>query len=129
VSDVVITPTPIPTPGTPETHSLSRAACLALLEAGGRGRVAATMRAVPIIIPVSFTLFGEDVVFSPGLGEGFSRAVANSVVAFETDCVGSDGSVRWDVQVTAVATAITGQGRAAGFRLSTEIITGWQAGD
>jgi nitroimidazol reductase NimA-like FMN-containing flavoprotein (pyridoxamine 5'-phosphate oxidase superfamily) len=85
------------------------------------------MRAVPIIIPVSFTLFGEDVVFSLGLGEGLSRAVANSIVAFESDHIGSDGRTLWDVHVTGRARTLSEETEAPDFRLSSEIISGWRA--
>jgi nitroimidazol reductase NimA-like FMN-containing flavoprotein (pyridoxamine 5'-phosphate oxidase superfamily) len=107
---------------------LARAACLALLAPGGHGRIASTMRAVPVIIPVTFSLFGDDIVFSPGLGDGLSRAIANSVVAFGTDHVGSDGRAIWNVHVTGVARPLAHGRQAPGFRLSSEIITGWQAG-
>jgi uncharacterized protein len=110
-------------------ESLSRADCLALLAPGGRGRVAATSRAVPIIIPVTFSLLGEDVVFVLGREDGrdaLARAVANSVVAFETDQVGSDGHSRWDVHATGVATTCR-EAATPGFRLSTEIVSGWRA--
>lgn len=106
--------------------TLARAACLALLAPGGHGRVAATMRAVPIIIPVTFVILGEDVVFSPGVGPGLSRAVADSVVAFEADQVGSDGQALWEVHVTGVARALTQTTNAPDFRLSSEIIAGWR---
>jgi len=89
--------------------------------------VAATMRAVPVIIPVTFVLFGEDVVFSPGAEAGLSRAVANSVVAFETDHVGSNGRSVWGVHVTGVARTLTNEASNPDFRLSSEIITGWGA--
>ena len=88
-------------------QSLDRAACLELLAPGGHGRVAATMRAVPVIIPVTFTLFGEDLMFSPGSGPDVARAVADSVVAFETDAIGPDGCAVWDVHVTGVARTLT----------------------
>jgi len=109
--------------------SLTRAACLALLAPGGRGRVAATMKAAPIIIPVTFSLFGEDVVFSPGGSDVLSRAVKNSVVAFETDHVDGDGRTVWDVHVTGVAGTFAGEGEQPGFRLSSEVMTGWRAAD
>jgi hypothetical protein len=108
---------------------LTRAACLALLAPGGRGRVAATMKAAPIIIPVTFSLFGEDVVFSPGVSDALSRAVKNSVVAFETDHVDGNGQRVWDVHVTGVAGTFTKQGEEPGFRLSSEVMTGWRAAD
>jgi hypothetical protein len=86
------------------------------------------MRAAPVIIPVSFSLFGEDVAFSPGRAETLARAVANSVVAFETDHNGSDGRSQWSVHVTGVARTLTDESKPLGFRLSSEIITGWRAG-
>jgi|HubBroStandDraft_6_1064221.scaffolds.fasta_scaffold1262883_2 hypothetical protein len=112
-----------------ERESLSRTDCLALLAPGGHGRVAATSRAIPVIIPVTFTLVDEDVVFVGEDGvdgqDGFPRAVANSVVAFETDPVGAD-EFRWYVHVTGVATPCREAARP-GFRLSTEIVSGWRA--
>ncbi|MDQ6614653.1 MAG: pyridoxamine 5'-phosphate oxidase family protein [Actinomycetota bacterium] len=107
---------------------LTRAACLALLALGGDGRVAATKRSLPIIIPVRFTLFGDDIVFSPGPGESLSPAIANSVVAFQADHIGSDGTALWGVHVTAVARTLADGPEAPTFRLSSEIITGWRAG-
>lgn len=114
-------------PESARRQSLTRAACLALLAPGGHGRVAATMRAVPVIIPVRFALAGDDVVFSPGPGEHLVRAVANSVVAFETDHVGPDGLASWGVHVTGVATTMaTQEGREARFRLSCDVLSGWR---
>jgi hypothetical protein len=91
--------------------------------------VAATMRAVPVIIPVTFTASGDDVVFSPGCGEGLAHAVADSVIAFETDRVGVDGRVLWEVHVTGVARRVTSDVTASEFRLSSEIVSGWRSGD
>jgi hypothetical protein len=85
------------------------------------------MRAVPIIIPVRFVLFGADVVLSPGPGAGLSRAIEDAVVAFETDGIGDDGRPLWDVHVTGVARAFNEAPGLFGFRLSTEIMTGWQS--
>jgi uncharacterized protein len=110
-------------------ESLSRSDCLALLAPGGQGRVAATTRAIPIIIPVTFSLVDEDVVFVVGREDGLdglAGAVANSVVAFETDPVGSEGHSRWYVHVTGVATT-SHEAATPGFRLSTEIVSGWRA--
>jgi nitroimidazol reductase NimA-like FMN-containing flavoprotein (pyridoxamine 5'-phosphate oxidase superfamily) len=108
--------------------SLDRADCLKLLAAGGRGRVAATMRAVPVIIPVTFTLSGEDVLFSPDSGPDVVRAVADAVVAFETDAIGSDGRAVWDVHVTGVAKSLSSGTEPPHFRLSSEVMSGWQQG-
>ncbi len=106
--------------------SLSRADCLSLLAPGGLGRVAASRRAVPVIIPVKFTVVDEDIVFVPGAEDGVSRAITDCVVAFETDAVRAEGQVVWDVHVTGVAAAFLVQIGAPAFRLATEIITGWR---
>jgi len=100
--------------------------CLSLLGHGGHGRVAASIGAVPVIIPVSFALVGGDVVFSPGPGDRLSRAVAGCVVAFETDSVGAEGQAVWGVHVTGVARPLPAQPGAPAFGLPTEIISGWR---
>jgi len=101
---------------------------MSLLAPGGHGRVAGTLRAVPVIIPVSFTLVDDDVVFDPGAGEGLSRAVGGAVVAFETDHAGPDGRPLWSVHITGVATASGAGLLPAGFRLSSRLMSGWRAG-
>lgn len=60
----------------------------------------------------------------PVLGEGLSRAIANSVVALETDRAGPDGGALWEVQVTGVARMLSDDTGAPDFCLSSEIITG-----
>jgi nitroimidazol reductase NimA-like FMN-containing flavoprotein (pyridoxamine 5'-phosphate oxidase superfamily) len=117
----------VPTRELPARRPLTRAACLALLGPGGHGRVAATMKAVPVIIPVTFALFGEVLVIGLGSEPDLSRAVANSVIAFETDHVGSDGLLRWGVHVTGVARSFSDESRKPSFRVSSEIVTGWRS--
>jgi hypothetical protein len=104
---------------------LTRGACLQLLASGGQGRVATTAKAIPVIILVNFTLFGEDVLFRPGSGENFSSALADAVVAFETGEVGSGRRAAWDIHVTGVARPFADEAQA--FRLSSEMINGWRA--
>jgi hypothetical protein len=113
-------------------RALSRSACLRLLSSGGQGRVAATSRAVPVIILVNFTLVGEDLVFRPTSGAGLAPALSDAVVAFETDELGSDRQVVWDVHVTGVAQLVTdgassGPTGAPAFCLSSAVMIGWQA--
>jgi len=81
---------------------LSRDECVALLAPGGVGRVAVTMRALPVILPVGFSLVGEDVVFDTSAGTRLAAAVAGAVVAFEADDVDPTGRA-WSVCVTGVA--------------------------
>jgi hypothetical protein len=122
---------------TRDRESISRSECLALLASGGHGRVAASMRAVPVILSVRFALLGDDLAFSPGQGDDLARAVTNSVIAFETDHVDAQGLPQWGVHVTGVARASTGSPEGPPtddaenlrFRLSPEIIWGWRAVD
>ena len=114
-------------PHLPIRQPLTRRACLALLEPGGHGRVAATMRAIPVIIPVSFALIGEDVAFTPGGGAGLAQAMENAVVAFEADQAGPDGHTAWEVHVTGVARRVCGGADKPGFQLASHVITGSRA--
>ncbi|MCU1455697.1 MAG: hypothetical protein JWN46_3843 [Acidimicrobiales bacterium] len=109
--------------------ALGRRACLALLAPGGHGRVAASTRALPISVPVQFEMVGEDVVFTLGVDEAISRAVAGSVVAFGTGHAGGGVRPAWDVHVTGVASSLGGPSPRPGFRLSSAVVSGWQAND
>ncbi|MCU1344973.1 MAG: hypothetical protein JWL70_1239 [Acidimicrobiia bacterium] len=106
--------------------ALSRADCLALLAPGGHGRVAITMAALPVIIPVSFTVANDEITFGACWGQGMARAVAQSVVAFQTDYRGPSGYAEWGVHVTGIASDAAGDAATATFRLSAEIISGWR---
>jgi hypothetical protein len=124
-----MTPPGACTEGSADRVKLTRSACLALLAPGGRGRVAATMRALPVIIPVSFTFDAGEIIFGGRLDADVAKAVAGSVIAFETDHIGPDGLIDWDVHVTGVARAPLDQTGAAPFRLAAEIISGWCSGE
>lgn len=107
-------------------RALTRGACLRLLSPGGHGRVAATAKAVPVIILVSFALSGEDIVFRPTVGDGSSPVLADTVVAFETDELGPDRRAVWDVHVTGVAQLIGDDALPFAFRLPSDVMGGWQ---
>jgi hypothetical protein len=86
------------------------------------------MRAAPVILPVSYTLDGDDIVFSPGYEPKLARAVADAVIAFETDHIDAHGQVQWDVHITGVARPLQPPTDPPTFRLSSDLITGWRAG-
>ena len=131
--DVIVGPAPddpVPGVGTGAVRrTLTRSECLERLSAGGRGRVAATMRAVPIIVPVTFVFEDEAVVFSTGRTEGLARAVANAVVVFECDDLGTSGDGLWGVHVTGVARVAGDPAAGPRFRLGSEYVSGWRVGD
>lgn len=84
---------------------LSRAECLALLGDSGMGRVAVTMHALPVVLPVCYAVLGDDVIIRTGTGTKLYAAVNHAVVTFEVDCL--EGDDRWSVCVTGVAAPVT----------------------
>jgi nitroimidazol reductase NimA-like FMN-containing flavoprotein (pyridoxamine 5'-phosphate oxidase superfamily) len=86
---------------------LDRQRCLDYLSAGGLGRVAVNVGALPAIMPVHFALDDDQVVFSVGAGSVLHRATRDAVVAFESDGVEADGRRQWSVMVTGIARHLT----------------------
>jgi nitroimidazol reductase NimA-like FMN-containing flavoprotein (pyridoxamine 5'-phosphate oxidase superfamily) len=91
---------------------LDRQQCLDYLSAGGLGRIAVNVGALPAILPVQFALHDEEVVFSVGAGTVLHRATRDAVVAFESDGVEPDGRRQWSVAVTGIARHLTEDGNA-----------------
>lgn len=86
---------------------LSREECLQLLASVPVGRVAVSVDALPVILPVNFGLLGEDVVFRTAPGSKLDAAVRNAVVAFEVDHYDPVYHTGWSVLVTGVAEEVT----------------------
>jgi nitroimidazol reductase NimA-like FMN-containing flavoprotein (pyridoxamine 5'-phosphate oxidase superfamily) len=84
---------------------LTRAGCLELLGDRGMGRVAVTMNALPVVLPVCYAVLDNDVIIRTGTGTKLSAAVNHSVVTFEVDRL--EGDDRWSVCVTGIATPVT----------------------
>ena len=82
---------------------LGRHECLALLRTVHLGRVAVSMRALPVIVPVRYALLGEDVVFRTGTGTRLGACAEHAVVAFEADHVDPETGAAWSVCVTGMA--------------------------
>ena len=87
---------------------LSRPECLRLLAGAKIGRVAVNVDALPAVLPVNYTLIGEDVVFRTGSGAKLDAALANNVVAFEADDVDPVYQTGWSVLVQGVAREVNG---------------------
>jgi nitroimidazol reductase NimA-like FMN-containing flavoprotein (pyridoxamine 5'-phosphate oxidase superfamily) len=105
---------------------LGRQECLAHLAAGGLGRIAVNVGALPAILPVHFTLHDEHVVFSVAAGTTLDRATRDSVVAFETDGHGADGGAPWSVSVTGMARHVDGGEQAMA---AVDRLPAWTAAD
>jgi nitroimidazol reductase NimA-like FMN-containing flavoprotein (pyridoxamine 5'-phosphate oxidase superfamily) len=82
---------------------LSREECLSLLRRAHIGRVAISVDALPAVLPVNFTLIGDDVVFRTNPGAKLDAALANNVVAFEADDVDPVYQTGWSVLVQGMA--------------------------
>jgi nitroimidazol reductase NimA-like FMN-containing flavoprotein (pyridoxamine 5'-phosphate oxidase superfamily) len=75
---------------------LSRAECIELLSRATLGRVAVSIAALPVVLPVHYGVLGGDVVFRTVEGTKLTGAVTNAVVAFEVDEIDAAGT-GWSV--------------------------------
>jgi len=87
-------------------ETLDRNECLRLLGAHGFGRVGVTIGAMPVVLPVTYRLIDENVVFRTGAGRKLAAATADTVIAFEIDSMDSMTHSGWSVVVTGVARVI-----------------------
>jgi nitroimidazol reductase NimA-like FMN-containing flavoprotein (pyridoxamine 5'-phosphate oxidase superfamily) len=91
-------------------RELSRARCLDLLATSGLGRVGVSVQALPVILPVTYALIGEKVVFLTAPGSKLTAAMRRSVVAFEADRRDACGAWGWSVLVQGVASEVSDPG-------------------
>jgi nitroimidazol reductase NimA-like FMN-containing flavoprotein (pyridoxamine 5'-phosphate oxidase superfamily) len=85
---------------------LSRDECLALLRGSHLGRVAVSIDALPVILPVQYAVLGDDIVFRTGVGTKLDAALRGAVVAFEIDSVDPLYHRGWSVLVTGHSTEV-----------------------
>jgi nitroimidazol reductase NimA-like FMN-containing flavoprotein (pyridoxamine 5'-phosphate oxidase superfamily) len=95
----------IPRPPTEEV--LGPQACLELLRCKSVGRVAITLRALPVVVPIRYAILRGTVVFKTTKGSSLATATADSVVAFEVDHHDEDGRSGWSVMVQGRSRLIT----------------------
>lgn len=86
---------------------LPRDECVRLLAQATFGRVAVSMGALPVILPVNYRLVGERVVFRTSPGSKLDAATTGAVVSFEVDSIEPLSHAGWSVIVTGVASEIT----------------------
>ena len=87
-------------------ETLDRAECLRLLETAPVGRIAVTIGALPVILPVNFAIVGDRIVIRTVPGTKLDAATSHAVVAFEADDHAPDGSWGWSVMVQGVCTEV-----------------------
>ncbi|HEX2577544.1 MAG TPA: pyridoxamine 5'-phosphate oxidase family protein [Aquihabitans sp.] len=81
--------------------------CYRLLAAAHLGRVALSVAALPVILPVHFALLGRDPVFRTERGAKLRAASAGNVLCLEVDEVDPEGHTGWSVLVTGPAEVLT----------------------
>ena len=91
----------------PTIVKLAPGECLALLEQAKVGRIALSVRALPVIQPVRFVLAAGQVLFRAAPGSELSRAAPNAVVAFQADYADEDSATAWHVMAHGCCQAVT----------------------
>lgn len=86
---------------------LSRSECMGLLASAAIGRLALSLRALPVILPVNFAVVDGDIVIRTNAGTKLAAAATNAVVAFEVDGIDARYHNGWSVLVQGIAAEIT----------------------
>lgn len=86
---------------------LDEATCRRLLASTTIGRIGLCSAALPTVLPVSFVLTDEGIVFRTGRGAKLEAATHGAVLAFEVDEIDAFSHAGWSVVVTGVARQVT----------------------
>jgi nitroimidazol reductase NimA-like FMN-containing flavoprotein (pyridoxamine 5'-phosphate oxidase superfamily) len=109
-----------PLPFDDHLEALSTRECLGYLAAGGLGRVALVIAGIPLVLPVSFVVDEDDVVFLTGSGAKLRAVLADQPIAFEIDHLERPGpggaQLGWSVLVIGDATASDDPGQVGAAR-------------
>jgi hypothetical protein len=89
---------------------LSRSQCLARLASTHLGRIGISIDALPVILPVHFTLADESVLFRTTLGTKLDSAAAAAVIAFQVDEYDATEGGWWSVLVQGIASPVVDHG-------------------
>jgi uncharacterized protein len=91
---------------------LNNEQCLRLLASETVGRVGISVGALPLILPVNYSMVDGDVVFRTGDGVKLRAALDHTIVAFEVDRADTDRHEGWSVLVVGVAEEIADEDRS-----------------
>jgi uncharacterized protein len=83
--------------------------CLELLASCQVETVGTSMSALPVMLPVNYIVFDDDVLFRTAAGTKLDAEVRGSVVAFEVDSYDPDGGAGWSVLLVGKASEINHQ--------------------
>jgi uncharacterized protein len=87
--------------------------CFRLLESASLGRIGFLARGEVVLLPVSFLLDGQDVVFRSGAGSKLASAEVGHYVGFEADAYDSEAHTGWSVVVTGLAEVVESDAECA----------------
>jgi nitroimidazol reductase NimA-like FMN-containing flavoprotein (pyridoxamine 5'-phosphate oxidase superfamily) len=97
----------------PNVEILSDEECMRLLAREPVGRLAMTARALPVVLPVNYTLVGRTIVFASGPGLKLDAAHAGMVVCLEVDGLDRITHGGWSVLATGRLSEISDPERLA----------------
>ena len=86
--------------------TLTRAECLECLKGATVGRIGASIKALPVIMPVQFIVHGESVFFTTIPGSTLDAATIGAVVAFQADSYRAPLDTGWSVMLQGIASAV-----------------------
>jgi uncharacterized protein len=95
---------------------LTESECRARLSLHSVGRIALSLHALPVILPVNYVLHGETIVFRTTPGTKFSAALSRSVIAFEIDEYEPNLDRGWSVVVQGIAETVTDEDQIVALR-------------
>jgi nitroimidazol reductase NimA-like FMN-containing flavoprotein (pyridoxamine 5'-phosphate oxidase superfamily) len=81
--------------------------CAELLLQMPIGRIGISIGALPVILPVNYSMDGDAIVFRTIRGTKLAAATSKTVVAFEVDSYENDGRSGWSVLVQGIASEVT----------------------
>jgi hypothetical protein len=84
--------------------------CLSLLGSATIGRLALSVRALPVVLPVSFALTADGILIRTTADSRLDQACDQAVVAFEVDGFDPVRQAGWSVLVQGTATVLTAPG-------------------
>ncbi len=82
---------------------LAREACRSRLLGGHRGRIGLSLRSLPTILPVTYTMAGDGVIVTTMTTGPAPGTVYGNVITFQADELDARTDERWSVSVTGIA--------------------------
>jgi uncharacterized protein len=104
-------------------ETLDESECLALLGLAAVGRLALSVRALPVVLPVNFALVDDGILIRTAGGTKFDAACDRAVVAFEIDGFDAMSHTGWSVLVQGEARLLEGPAELADARRTG--LTAW----